>query len=265
MNLSDPKNAAAAAQSVVHWWQLAGVDWDYEGFDATQLGKPAGANKVQDIETAPDNAPIKAAIPAKPHQEKKSLPAENFEFPDEYAAFIEFLNQRKLQPESQWHGDIVLPHGDLEPKLMMISAMPDSATHQKHDTAAQNLFSKEAGQLLENIIKACGLSPDQCYFSSLALSHVADRQIFEDSAALLKPRMNHLISLVKPRSIVVLGNGAAQHLLEKDLLSARGNKQNINHVISKVETIATFHPRVLLNRPELKAACWDDMRRIIGL
>ena len=51
------------------------------------------------------------------------------------------------------------------------------------------------------------------------------------------------------------GDGPARALLGKPLPEARGHV----HKIEGVRTVATFHPRSLINQPSNKARAWKDL------
>ena len=63
------------------------------------------------------------------------------------------------------------------------------------------------------------------------------------------------IALAKPKRLILLGDGPCKALLGEPLTRARGRV----HRIEGVRTIATFHPRWLLQRPSDKALAWRDL------
>jgi DNA polymerase len=63
------------------------------------------------------------------------------------------------------------------------------------------------------------------------------------------------VALAKPKRLLLLGDTPARALLGKPLAAARGHV----HKIEGVRTVATFHPRQLLQRSSDKALAWRDL------
>ena len=63
------------------------------------------------------------------------------------------------------------------------------------------------------------------------------------------------IALVKPKRLLLLGDGPALALIGKPLVQARGHV----HKIEGVRSVATFHPRALINQPSNKSLAWKDL------
>jgi DNA polymerase len=63
------------------------------------------------------------------------------------------------------------------------------------------------------------------------------------------------IKLARPKRLLLLGEGPVQALLGKPLPQARGHV----HKIEGVRTVATFHPRALINQPSNKSLAWKDL------
>jgi uracil-DNA glycosylase len=61
--------------------------------------------------------------------------------------------------------------------------------------------------------------------------------------------------LARPKRLLLLGDGPCRALLGQPLLAARGHV----HKVEGVRTVATFHPRSLLQRPSDKAKAWADL------
>ena len=63
------------------------------------------------------------------------------------------------------------------------------------------------------------------------------------------------VRLARPKRLILLGDAAARALTGQPLQAARGKI----HRVEGVRTIATFHPRWLLQRPSDKALAWKDL------
>jgi DNA polymerase len=76
----------------------------------------------------------------------------------------------------------------------------------------------------------------------------------EDREACAEIARRH-IRLVKPKLLLLFGGGVAQALLGKPLPQARGHV----HKVEGVRTVATFHPRDLINQASNKSLAWKDL------
>ena len=63
------------------------------------------------------------------------------------------------------------------------------------------------------------------------------------------------IALAKPKRLLLFGDGPCRALLGEPLAAARGHV----HKVEGVRTVATFHPRWLMQRPSDKALAWRDL------
>ena len=63
------------------------------------------------------------------------------------------------------------------------------------------------------------------------------------------------VRLARPQRLILFGDAPARALLGEPLNRARGRV----HRVEGIRTIATFHPRWLLQRPSDKALAWRDL------
>jgi len=82
------------------------------------------------------------------------------------------------------------------------------------------------------------------------------------------PFLEEQIASIQPDLIIALGQNAAQHLLrtEDSLSRLRGELQRRPQGGPPV--LVTYHPTYLLQHPEQKRACWEDIQlglRHLGL
>jgi DNA polymerase len=63
------------------------------------------------------------------------------------------------------------------------------------------------------------------------------------------------IALVRPKRLLLFGDGPAQALVGKPLPLARGHV----HKVEGVRAVVTFHPRQLVNQPSKKSLAWKDL------
>ncbi len=249
MNFSSPEMSKIAIDSLQHWWALAGVKQHYLDEPSSLLGTIRTTKGQNTVASSPDDIEMPV---------KKVRQAVADDYPVEIEAFKQWLSKPENLIESRWSGNFSAPYGPDKPQAMVITALPESVS-----SATDMIYTKDSTALLHKMLSASGYDPEQSHFASLSLSRTPDGQLTVEMLQILKKRMQHYISLVQPERIIVLGDTASKIFFGQDLLTARKKKQFINHLSSKTEAIATFHPRILLQRPEFKAEAWKDLQLIL--
>jgi uracil-DNA glycosylase len=144
----------------------------------------------------------------------------------------------------------ILPHGPEQAELMLLSDSP-----ALEDFASGQPIGGEAWTLATRMVAAIGISPEAIYSASLSCFHAPGTRMSEaDRAACAEIARKH-VALAKPKRLLLLGDGPCRALLDEPLARARAHV----HKIEGVRTIATFHPRWLLQRPGDKAKAWADL------
>lgn len=242
--------------SLQHWWEMAGVDQHYNEQPSTLLSEkaiehvPSLSKAVPIFETQPP-----PAIETQPQPLSPAMVEEIY--PSSYRGFLEWLANPVNLVEGKWSRDICLPTGPMSPEIMVISALPE-----RNDSGEHQLFNDLNQKLLSKMLAAIGCESTQTYLASIAVTKPVDGTIEKDLWPQFKARMNHHIQLVEPKQIILLGDLAAKMFFGQDLLTARQKKQNINHFSSKTDAIVTFHPRILIERPQFKAEAWKDLQML---
>lgn len=235
-------------QSLRHWWSLSGVDQHYAERPSALLS---------------DGAALPVAI-TKPVQKVTDQASDAVTesvmdegYPQTHQEFMTWLATPEKLAEGNWSRNFVLPTGPLNPELMVITGIPEQ------DGLAENsLYSAKSMILLQNMIRAIGCDSAKTYFASLALTRPVEGRIEQQYYQQFKDRMIHHIELVQPRRLIIFGDTSSMILFGENLLTIRKKKQYINHVSSKTEAVVTFHPRILLQRPEFKAEAWKDLQML---
>lgn len=234
--------------SLQDWWSLAGVELDY-------ADQPAALLTVEAPTPVKDVAPSVAVTERV--QDVVKAPVRDEPLPATYPDFLDWLANSNSLIESSWSKDRVSPQGDVEPEVMVISALPE-----KNRNGEVQLFNPDNQKLLDKMLFAIGCDSQQSYLANIALSVPVDGRIDDQHWPALKARLLHHIDLVRPKRIIFFGDLAAKIIFGQDLLTARKNKQFINHSSSKTEAIVTFHPRILIERPLFKAEAWKDLQML---
>jgi DNA polymerase len=123
------------------------------------------------------------------------------------------------------------------------------------DAAAGQPIGGDAWKLAERMLAAIGIKAADAYSASLSCFHSpGTRMSPNDREACAEIAKRH-IALAKPKRLILFGDGPCLALLGKRLVEARAHV----HKIEGVRTVATFHPRHLVNRPLDKSLAWKDL------
>ncbi len=249
-----PENTSVEQiESLRDWWSLAGVDLHYNDEPASLLVDTAPAHKPP----APQPVRIAAPTESKPDFVNEAPSPHNIseDFPAKHNDYIAWLSNSENLIEAQWSQNHVLPSGVIKPEIMIIVGMPEQG-----GLAEDSLFSSKSQALLANMLKAIGCDSERTYLASISLGRSFDGRLASEHHDIFKKRIIHHIGLVQPKKIIIFGDTPSNLFFNQNLLTARKNKQFVNHKSSKTDAIATFHPRILLERPEFKAEAWKDLQ-----
>lgn len=126
-------------------------------------------------------------------------------------------------------------------------------------------FVGRAGQLLDNMLRAMGLSREKDVYIAniLKCRPPNNRDPLGPEVQACMPYLQRQIALLQPRVIVALGRFAAQGLLQVDtpLSQLRGTTQHYQGI----PLIVTYHPAYLLRNPIDKRKVWEDLKRALGV
>ena len=157
---------------------------------------------------------------------------------------------------------LVFADGDPNARLMFVGEGPGA------DEDAQGLpFVGRAGQLLNNMIAAMGLTREQVYIANVVKCRPPGNRTPEPGEAnTCTPFLFRQIDVVRPQVLVALGATAATYLLghRQPLAGLRGRV----HAFRGMQLIVTYHPAFLLRDPRQKKEAWADLQiamRELGL
>jgi DNA polymerase len=216
----------AAARSLVGWWAEAGVD--------TAVGEEPRGWLRQDKPAAPAPA----------------APAPQAEKPADLASFRDWLASASGLPMDRPGAARVAPHGPEAPPVMILSDIPSG-----EDSADGRPIGGESWQLARRMLAAIGIEHGQAYVASLSCFHAPGARIGRDDLEACAAIARDHIRLARPERLLLFGDAPARALLGEPLARARGRV----HRVVGVRTVATFHPRWLLQRPSDKALAWRDL------
>ncbi|MDT8406137.1 MAG: uracil-DNA glycosylase [Methylococcales bacterium] len=130
------------------------------------------------------------------------------------------------------------------------------APGQQEDLQGQP-FVGPAGKLLDEMLKAAGLSPESVYIANIVKCRPPDnRNPNAEEAAACRTFLDRQTALLKPKLILALGKVAAHNLLSTD--SPLGQLRQQVFYRDTVPVVVSYHPAYLLRRLLDKKKAWDD-------
>jgi DNA polymerase len=126
-------------------------------------------------------------------------------------------------------------------------------------------FVGAAGQLLNKIIVACGLTREEVYImNTLRCRPPGNRTPLPSEVANCRGFLERQIDLVRPKFICALGGCATATLLQTTL--SLGKLRGRFHDYRGIPVLVTYHPSFLLphRSPEKKREVWDDMKMLMA-
>ena len=231
MGFEYPGDWQAAAASTLDWWREAGVDTLVDDAPRDWLAKLT---------------PVATSVPAV---------ADPAALPNVLADFLAW-RAGNAAPEARWRGASIAASGPHDANLMVLVDCPD-----RDDSDC--LLSGEAGKLFDRMLAAIGLKRDVVHVAAVCARRPLGGRMPAEVQAELHRLARHHVRLVAPERLLLMGDGAARALLDRQVGAARGSLHSINHERGESRTVATFHPRLLLERPAQKADAWRDLQLLM--
>lgn len=239
-------DASAMIDALTGWWNLAGVDGHVGDVSINWLEADKQAD-VGKIETFKGHVPV-----ADKGAEAASA---SIEWPADLEELKQMIKSGAALPGNSFGTQAAAPVGQANSEIMIVSDLPD-----QDDISSGNLHDGINGKLLKRMLALIGIDLNLCYSTALATTRPPTGEIPDTAFALLSEFLLHQITLVKPRSLIILGSSATKALLNEELPKARANLGNINHSGNNMKVLTTFHPRTLIARPALKKQAWKDLQ-----
>lgn len=123
-------------------------------------------------------------------------------------------------------------------------------------------FVGKAGQLLDKMIQAMGLSRDEVYVCNIVKCRPPDNRKPEPTEiAACAPYLAEQLELIDPEVIVALGATAVEGLFGASggITRMRGRWKTYKGVA----VMPTFHPAYLLRNPAAKRDVWNDLQAVL--
>ena len=157
----------------------------------------------------------------------------------------------------QGRKQIVFGVGDPRADLMFVGEAPGADEDQQGEP-----FVGRAGQLLNNMIKAMGITREQVYIANVVKCRPPSNRTPErDECDTCSPFLMRQIAVVQPKVIVALGAVAAKNLLA--VQSSLGDLRGRWFEYRGCKLAVTYHPAFLLRDPRQKAEAWKDLQMVM--
>ncbi len=173
---------------------------------------------------------------------------------------LEILKNFDGCPLKKTAKNLCFARGNPSARLMFIGEAPG------RDEDLQGLpFVGRAGQLLDRMIAAIGLSEEDVYITNIVYWRPpGNRTPTPQEAQACQPFLERQIELVDPEIIVFLGGAAAKQLLNtpEGIMKLRGKWLEFTTGGKRRRAMATLHPAYLLRTPAAKRLAWRDLLMI---
>ncbi len=154
--------------------------------------------------------------------------------------------------------------GDTQARWLVVGEAPG-----ENEDLQGEPFVGQAGQLLDNMLKAIGLNRRGTGAQGVYIANVlkcrppANRNPQPEEVLQCEPYLRRQVALLQPTIILALGRFAAQSLLQHSVPDVAtmplGKLRGQVHRYEGVPVIVSYHPAYLLRTPQDKAKTWADL------
>jgi len=169
----------------------------------------------------------------------------------------------------QGRKQIVFGVGDPTTEIMFVGEGPGADEDEQGEP-----FVGRAGQLLNNMIKAMGITREQVYIANIVKCRPPQNRTPErEECETCSPFLMRQIAVIKPKVIVALGATAAKTLLamSSSMSQLRGRFYDFKPAGVRsndpnwdgCKLAVTYHPAFLLRDPRQKGEAWKDLQMVM--
>jgi DNA polymerase len=161
---------------------------------------------------------------------------------------------------------MVFAVGNPDAKIMLVGEAPGYQEEKEREP-----FVGPAGQKLNDILKAMGISREEVYISNIVKFRPAtprqttnNRKPNPEEMAACMPFVRAEVDIIRPACIVALGGTAAEGLL--GLTGTVGSMRGSWHHFDGIPVRVTYHPSYLLQSGanlSIKRQVWEDMLTVM--
>ncbi|MBL4574571.1 MAG: uracil-DNA glycosylase [Opitutaceae bacterium] len=163
-------------------------------------------------------------------------------------------------------GKVVFGVGDIDADVFFCGEAPGEEEEKRGEP-----FVGAAGELLDRIIQAMGLSREKVYIANIMNwrpetgKSYGNRPPTAEEMAFCLPYLRAQVEVVKPKLIVALGATAAKGLLGADAEPSMGKVRGKWQLFGETPVMPTYHPSYLLRSDSMrtKRMVWEDMLQVM--
>jgi DNA polymerase len=219
------------------WWREAGVGHDFADQPSAWISEPDAAE--------PETAPLRnqpAPVPA------VRIGGDAATLPQTLDALRDWWLTEPSLDGGSIHGRIA-PRGSAGAEVLLLVPYPEA---EDRDT----LLSGPLGKLLEAMLAAMNIAPDQAYFASVLPRATPHPDWTALQRAGIAEILAHHIALAAPKRLIVFG-GNILPLLGHDPAKSGETLREFNHEGRSIPLLPAMELGVLLGNPRRKASFWQ--------
>jgi len=169
--------------------------------------------------------------------------------------------EQKLQtcqdcPLGPTRHNLVFGRGSEEADIVFIGEGPG-----EQEDLQGSPFVGRAGQLLDKIIAAAGLTEEDYYICNIVKCRPPGNRVpAPEEVKACIGNLRQQVAYIQPKIMVLLGASAAKAIIDPKLsiTKARGKWVKMGNFL----VMPTFHPAALLRDPQKKIPVWEDFQEI---
>lgn len=244
------QDLAAQVSAAFAWWRDAGVDCLFHDEPADWIiPQPAADVAGRPSPVAVDTAKQTDAAPPKPAIDPAAIPGD-------LDAFTAWWLSEPMLDNGRVAGRVP-PRGSAGAELMVIVAEPE---REDRDI----LLSGPEGRLLDAILAAFDIGPDQVYVASALPRHTPMVDWAELAQTGIGQVLARHVKLVQPRRLIAFGNNALP-LMSNDSTNTVQISGHFNHENLSIPYFVATELGMLLARPRAKGRLWRQWLDWIGI
>lgn len=137
-----------------------------------------------------------------------------------------------------------------------------------HENLEGRPFVGAAGKLLNELLALAGLKREDVYITNVVKCYLPDNKATDEEIRACTPYLNKQIEIIKPKTIVLLGNVATNYIFNRfglQLASMRnlhGKTFSVSTLFLQTKIIPMYHPAAALRNPGLKDVVRNDWKNL---
>lgn len=235
------------------------------GLDVTPRTMPGSLRAELSVDPPVRIAPAAPVLPA------SSLAAVN-SLEERVARLAEIATRHasacQLCAAASGHRQVIFGEGAADAEIMFVGEAPGEAEER-----AGRPFAGPAGEKLDEMIRAMGLTRADVYMTSVMKSRLPDdRAPTAEDIAACGPYLLEQVLAVQPRVIVTLGGPATKWMcgVDSGISRIRGTWQTwtppAGAACQSIPVMPTYHPSYVLRTytRQVRAEVWSDLRTVLA-